>query len=88
MTTIFVLVEAIVGISGEAVFKKRAYYSCWTTDFLASGNYSFLYFSETPASDSSFACLVDMMFYENPSFWLVETDFRVNNGFRKKTEKM
>ena len=37
----------IIGVRGETVFKKRAYYCYWTTDFLASGNHFFLYFSET-----------------------------------------
>ena len=49
---------------------------------------SFFYFSETPANDSLFCPLVETMFQENPSFWLLETDFRANNGFRRKKEKM
>ena len=32
--------------------------------------------------------LMETMFQENPSFRLVETDFRANNGFRKKKEKL
>ena len=43
---------------------------------------------QTPASDSFFSRLVETMFQENPSFWLVETDFRANSGFRKKKEKL
>ena len=50
---IFLLVEAIIGIRRDLIFKK-AYYCQWTTDFLVSGNHFFLYFSET-ASDSFFA---------------------------------
>ena len=32
--------------------------------------------------------LVEPIFQENPSFWLVKMDFRANNGFRKKKEKL
>ena len=32
--------------------------------------------------------LVEPMFQENPSFWLVKMDFRANNGFRMKKEKL
>ena len=32
--------------------------------------------------------LVEMMFQESPSFRLVEADYRANNGFRKKKEKL
>ena len=35
-----------------------------------------------------FSCLVEKIFQENPSFQLVETDFRANNGFCKKKEKL
>ena len=35
-----------------------------------------------------FSRLVERIFQENPSFKLVETDFRANNGFRKKKEKL
>ena len=31
---------------------------------------------------------METMFQENLSFWLVETDFRANNGFCKKKEKL
>ena len=31
---------------------------------------------------------MEMMFQVNPSFWLVETDFKANNGFHKKKEKL
>ena len=88
MAAIFLLVEVIIEISGETVYKERACYCQRTTDFLASGTISFIYFSETPANDSLFCLLVETMFQENPSFWLVETDFRANNGFRRKKEKM
>ena len=50
-------------------------------DFLAGGNRVFLYFSDIPTSDND-------MFQENTSFRLVEIDFRANNGFRKKKEKL
>ena len=32
--------------------------------------------------------LVEMMFQESLSFRLVEADYRANNGFRKKKEKL
>ena len=32
--------------------------------------------------------LVEMMFQENPTFGLVETDFRANHGFHKIKEKL
>ena len=35
-----------------------------------------------------FSRLVETMFQENPSFGPAETDFRANNGFRKKKEKL
>ena len=54
ISAIFLLVEAIIKVMGETVLKERAYYCLWTTDFLASGNHFFLWFSETPVSDSSF----------------------------------
>ena len=50
-------------------------------DFLAGGNRVFFYFSDIPTSDND-------MFQENTSFRLVEIDFRANNGFRKKKEKL
>ena len=49
----------------------------------------FFYSSETPASELPvFFRLVETMFQKNPSFRLVETDFRAINGFQKKKEKL
>ena len=49
---IFLLMEAIIGIMRKTVFKERAYYCQWATDFVASENHFFLYFLETSASES------------------------------------
>ena len=43
IAAIFLLVEAIIGIREESVFKGKAYYCQWATDFLASGNHFLLY---------------------------------------------
>ena len=55
------------------------------TDFLASGNHFFLYFSETSVV---FCPSIGKKFQENPSFRLVETDLRANNGFHKTRKKL
>ena len=48
----------------------------------------FLSILETPASDGGFFHLVETMFQESPSFQLLEKDFRANNVFCKKKEKL
>ena len=77
---------AIIGIRGGTIFKERAY--SWTTDYLASGNHFFSIFQRLLPVIVFFLRLVGTMFQENPSFRLVEMDFRANNGFRKKKEKL
>ena len=65
----------------EANFRRNSIFLLIKNDFLAGGNRVFLYFSDIPTSDND-------MFQESTSFRLVEIDFRANNGFRKKKEKL
>ena len=79
---IFLLVEAIIGIRGGKQFSKKEL-------IIASGQLIFLLVETMFFSIfQRLLRLMETMFQENPSFRLVETDFRANNGFRKKKEKL
>ena len=80
--------KLLLELGGKQFSKKELIIASGQLLFWLVENIFFLYFSETPASDSFFFCLVETMFQESPSFQLVETDFRANNGFRKKKEKL
>ena len=64
------------------VLRKRAHYCQWTTDFPASeNNFFFIICRPVPVS---FSIQCKSIFQGHPFFWLVETDFRANNGFCKE----
>ena len=69
---------------GGSSFKEKAYYCCWTTDFLASRNQIRNLIFQRLLPVTVFFRLVETMFQEIPSFRLVETDFRANNGEKRK----
>ena len=82
---IFVLVEAIIGIRGKQFSKKELIIASRQLIFwLVETIFSSIFQRLLPV----FFRLMETMFQENPSFQLVETNLRANNGFHKKKEKM
>ena len=83
----FLLVETIIRIRGRQFGK---------TEFILPGELLIFWlvkvispiFSETPGSDKLFSRPVRTIFEQNPSFGLMEMDFRPNNGFHKHKKKL
>ena len=75
--------EAIIGFRGKQFSKN---------DFIISSGQLIFWLEETIFQRLLpvifFFLLVETMFQKNPSLRLVETNFRADNGFRKKKEKL
>ena len=74
--------EAIIGIRVKQFSRKELILASGQLIFWLGETIVFSIFQRLPP------VMVETMFQEDPSFRLVETDFRANNGFRKKKEKL
>ena len=74
---------------GKTVFKERAYSCKRTTDFMTNGNHLFFSIFQRLLPVIVYFCRQwKRTFRQNPSFRLVETDFRVNDGFQKQKKQL
>ena len=79
--------EAIIGIRWKQFSKKELIFARGQLIFWIVETIFFSIFQRI-LPVICFFCLVETMFQEYPSFRLVETGFRANNGFRNKEEKL
>ena len=74
METIFFGFLATRSSFSVSNFSTNASFRVVKTDFWLVQTIFYIFFSETPAGESFFFCLVDIYFWTNPSFRLSEKD--------------